>query len=65
MQRLLRTSACHGHPEHPALQAEMGGSRCNLLESSTQNNEGHYCLPRGDASPTSFHPDQNFHSSWQ
>lgn len=61
------TAAAQGQclPRTPRTPCPMGGSRCDLLESSTQSDEGHYCLPRGDAGPTSFHPDQNFHSSWQ
>lgn len=41
-----------GGPEHPALRAETGRSRCDLLESSTQSNQGHHYPPRGDTSPT-------------
>lgn len=41
-----------GGPEHPALRAETGRSRCDLLESSTQSDEGHHCPPLGDTGPT-------------
>lgn len=52
MQRWLRTCPCHGRPRTPALRAETGRSRCDLLESSTQSDEDHHCPPLGDTGPT-------------
>lgn len=52
MQLWLRTCPCHGRPRTPALRAETGRSRCDLLESSTQSDEGHHCPPLGDTGPT-------------